>query len=46
VFTLQRAVCSLSDEQLLQLSASVEHLLTQLPEMTPSTRRTARRRRT
>jgi len=45
VFTLQRAVCSLSDEQLQQLSASVEHLLTQLPEMTPSTRPSARRRR-
>jgi DNA-binding MarR family transcriptional regulator len=32
VFTLQRAVCSLSDENLQQFITSMENLLTQLPE--------------
>jgi DNA-binding MarR family transcriptional regulator len=35
VFTLQRAVCSLPEQQLEQLIQSVEQLLTQLPEQSP-----------
>ena len=35
VFTLQRAVCSLSEQQLEQLIRSVEQLLTHLPEHSP-----------
>jgi DNA-binding MarR family transcriptional regulator len=45
VFTLQRAVCSLSDDELQQLSVSVEHLLTQLPESSPTPRPPTRRRK-
>jgi DNA-binding MarR family transcriptional regulator len=36
VFTLQRAVCSLSEKQLEQLISSVERLLTQLPDQSVS----------
>jgi DNA-binding MarR family transcriptional regulator len=45
VFTLQRAVCSLSEQQLEQLIQSVEQLLQYLPEQssTPVARRRPRR---
>jgi DNA-binding MarR family transcriptional regulator len=43
VFTLQRAVCSLPEEKLEQLIASVELLLTQLPEQPAPSPRPHRR---
>ena len=45
VFTLQRAVCSMSAEKLEELIGSVELLLTQLPEQSAPAPAPARRRR-